>query len=228
MVVTSIGIFGDTDGDLGLFESALRFLSDRGAKRFLFAGGRYEDLDDWLRTKRDEMKAQTDYSNADFLEDISRFLVGLDQKERPAAFGTAWEFARAIEGVMRIKDRVMRTPEKGSLQYQDSSIPKKTVDIVGDVLCCVVHDKNDLDKEDMVNAAVLVHGNAPEPKVVRIGPRFFITPGRVKGALRSTVGLLEVVDRQLMFSAFSLLEGETVIDRQPIVIPSSKNKLLVK
>lgn len=227
-MATAIGIFGDTDGDVGLFESALRFLSDRGAKRFLFAGGRYGDLDDWLRTKRDEMKAQTDYSNADFLEDVSRFLIGLEQKDRPAAFGTAWEFARAIEEVMRMKDRVMRTPEKGSLQYQDSSVPKKAVDIVGDVLCCVVHDKNDLDKEDMVNAAVLVHGNAAEPKVVQIGPRFFITPGRVKGAPKSTVGLLELVDKQLVFSAFTLLDGKTVIDRQPIVISSSKTKLSVK
>ncbi len=227
-MATAIGIFGDTDGDVGLFESALRFLSDRGAKRFLFAGGRYEDLDDWLRTKRDEMKAQTDYSNDDFLEDVSRFLIGLDQKDRPAAFGTAWEFARAIEEVMRMKDRVMRTPEKGSLQYQDSSVPKKAVDIVGDVLCCVVHDKNDLDKEDMVNAAVLVHGNAAEPKVVQIGPRFFITPGRVKGGAKSTVGLLELVDKQLVFSAFTLLDGKTVIDRQPIVISSSKTKLSVK
>ena len=174
------------------------------------------------------MKAQTDYSNADFLEDVSRFLIGLEQKDRPAAFGTAWEFARAIEEVMRMKDRVMRTPEKGSLQYQDSSVPKKAVDIVGDVLCCIVHDKNDLDKEDMVNAAVLVHGNAAEPKVVQIGPRFFITPGRVKGAPKSTVGLLELVDKQLVFSAFTLLDGKTVIDRQPIVISSSKTKLSVK
>ena len=93
-MANAIGIFGDTVGDLGLFESALRFLSDRGAKRFLFAGGNYDDLDDWLQTKRDEMRAQADYSNGDFLEDVSRFLLGLEQKDRPAAFGTAWELAR--------------------------------------------------------------------------------------------------------------------------------------
>lgn len=226
-MATAIGIFGDTEGDLGLFESALRFLSERGAKRFLFAGGRYDDLDDWLRIKRDEARAHADYSNADFLEDVSRFLIGLDQKERPAAFGTAWELARAIEEVMRMKDRVLRTPEKGSLHYQDSSVPRKAVDIVGDVLCCVVHDKNDLDKEDMVNAAVLVHGKESEPKVVQIGSRFFITPGRVKGGAKSTVGLLELVDKQLVFSAFSL-DGKTLIDKQPISAAASKTKLSVK
>lgn len=226
-MANAIGIFGDTGGDLGLFESALRFLSDRGAKRFLFAGGKYDDLDEWLRTKRDEVRAQADYSNGDFLEDVSRFLLGLEQKDRPAAFGTAWELARAIEEIMRMKDKVLRTPEKGSLQYQDPSVPRKAVDIVGDVLCCVVHDKNDLDKEDMVNAAVLVHGKEAEPKVVQIGPRFFITPGRVNGGPKSTVAMLELIDKQLTFSAWTL-DGKTLIDKQPIVLSGGKTKLSVK
>ncbi len=173
------------------------------------------------------MRAQADYSNGDFLEDVSRFLLGLEQKDRPAAFGTAWELARAIEEIMRMKDKVLRTPEKGSLQYQDPSVPRKAVDIVGDVLCCVVHDKNDLDKEDMVNAAVLVHGKEAEPKVVQIGPRFFITPGRVNGGPKSTVAMLELVDKQLTFSAWTL-DGKTLIDKQPIVLGGSKTKLSVK
>jgi hypothetical protein len=223
-MATALGIFGDTGGDLALFDTALRLLSERGARRFLFAGGNYEDLDEWLRIKRDEMRSKADYSNDDFLEDVSRYLLGLEQLDRPAAFGTAWELARAVEEVMRMKDKVVRTPEKGSLQYQDSSVPRKAMDILGDVLCCVVHDKNDLDKEDMLNAAVLVHGKEAEPKVVQIGPRFFVTPGRVKGGPKSTVGLLELVDKQLVFSAFTL-DGKTVIDKQPI---GAKTKLSVK
>jgi hypothetical protein len=225
-MATALGIFGDTGGDLALFDTALRLLSERGARRFLFAGGNYEDLDEWLRIKRDEMRSKADYSNDDFLEDVSRYLLGLEQLDRPAAFGTAWELARAVEEVMRMKDKVVRTPEKGSLQYQDSSVPRKAMDILGDVLCCVVHDKNDLDKEDMLNAAVLVHGKEAEPKVVQIGPRFFVTPGRVKGGPKSTVGLLELVDKQLVFSAFTL-DGKTVIDKQPLAI-GAKTKLSVK
>ncbi|MBL8920658.1 MAG: hypothetical protein JNJ54_17465 [Myxococcaceae bacterium] len=226
-MANAIGIFGDTAGDLELFEASLRFLADRGARRFLFVGGRYEDLDDWLKAKRDEMRAQADYSNGDFLVDVQRFLIGLDQLDRPAAFGTAWELARATEELMRTKDRVLRTPEKGSLQYQDPAVPRKAVDIVGDVICCVVYDKNDLDKEDMLNAAVLVHGKEPEPKVVQIGPRAFITPGRAKGGPRSTVGLLEQLDKQLVFSAWSLADGKVLIDKQPIVT-GAKTKVSVK
>ena len=61
-MATAIGIFGDTGGDVNLFDSALRLLSERGARRFLFAGGNYDDLDEWLRIKRDEVRAQSDYS----------------------------------------------------------------------------------------------------------------------------------------------------------------------
>lgn len=224
--MAAIGIFSDSEGDLEAFDAALKLLAARGARRFLFAGGRYEDLDEWVKWKREEVRSKSDYSNHDFLEDVQRFLVGLDQLDRPAAFGTAYESIRAIEELTRMKDKILRAPEKGSLAYQDSAIPKKVMDLLGDTLCCVVHDKNDLNKEDMVNAVVLVHGKEPEPQVVQIGPRTFVSPGRLKGGKRPVVGLLEATDRALAFSAFTL-EGKTVIDRQQLTV-GGKSKVSVK
>lgn len=220
-----LGLFSDSDGDLVRFDTALKLLAEKGAKRFLFAGGRYSDLDDWVKWKRAEIKAQADYSNDDFLEDVNRFLIGLDQVDRPAAFGTGWEAGRSIEELTRLKDRVVRTPERGSLSYQDSSVPKKAVDMLGTTLCCVVHDKNDLDKEDMLNAAVLVHGNESEPKLVKIGPRFFVTPGKLSGN-RPTVALLEVGEK-LIFSAFTL-DGQQAIEAQQVELGVAKSKVSVK
>jgi len=220
-----LGLLSDSNGDLVRFDAALKLLADKGAKRFLFAGGRYADLDDWVKWKREEIKAQADYSNDDFLEDVRRFLIGLEQLERPAAFGTQWEAGRSIEELTRLKDRVVRTPERGSLSYQDSAVPKKAVDMLGSTLCCVVHDKNDLDKEDMINAAVLVHGNELEPKLVKIGPRYFVTPGTLSG-LKPTVGLLEVGDK-LIFSAFTL-DGAQAIEQQQIDLATAKSKMSVK
>jgi hypothetical protein len=222
----AIGVFSDSDGDLGAFDAALKLLAARGARRFLFAGGRFADLDDWVRWKREEVKAQSDYSDDDFLSDVKNYLIGLAQVERPAAFGTAHEQVRAIEELTRLKDKILRAPEKGSLAYKDSAVPRKVLEMVGDALCCLVHDKNDLDKEDMLNAVVLVHGKEAEPKVVTIGPRTFITPGRLTGEKR-TVGLLELVERQVTFSAFTL-DGAPLIDRQPISLGSGKTKLSVK
>jgi hypothetical protein len=224
-MASSIGIFSDTGGDIAAFDAALRFLAKKGARRFLFAGGNYADLDDWVKWKRDEAKSQTDYSDLDFLADLTSHLTDGDQVDRPAAFGTAYELARNAQELTRMSDKVLRTPEKGSLPYQDPSIPKKAVDMLGEVLCCLVHDKNDLDKEDMVNAVLLVHGKEGDPKVVQIGPRYFVTPGKVKGGA-GTVGLLEM-DRQVKFSAFTL-DDKTVIDGQVLALGGPKSKIQVK
>jgi len=224
--MSAIGVFSDSDGDLELFDRALQFLAAKGAKRFVFNGGRYSDLDDWVKLKREEARAQRDYSEGDFLEDVQRYLVGLDQRERPPAFGTYHELVRHAEELARMRDKILRTPEKGCLQYQDPSVPTKTMEMLGDALCCVVHDKNDLDKEDMLNAAVLIHGNAPEPNVVQIGPRYFITPGRLKGGKVSSVGLLEAAEKGMKFSSFSL-DGKTLIDAKPLA-QGGKTKVTVK
>ena len=222
---TAIGIFSDSDGDLNALDAALRFLSGKGARRFLFAGGRYSDLDDWVKWKRDEARALTDYSNLDFLADISNYLGESEQLDRPPAFGNAYELSRTNEELTRMADRVIRTPEKGSLQYQDPKCPRKAMDMLGDTLCCVVHDKNDLDKEDMLNAVLLVHGNEKDPKVVQIGPRYFLTPGSLKGD-RPTVGMLEFAEKNLKYSAFAL-SGEAMIEGQLLQV-AQKKKVSVK
>lgn len=224
--MAAIGVFSDSEGDISAFDAALRCLITRGARRFLFLGGRYADLDDWVAWKREMIKAQADYSNSDFLEDVSRFLIGLEQVERPAAFGTAWEIIREIEESTRVKTRILRTPERGSLAWQDPAVPHKVMDLVGDTLCCVVHDKNDLEKEDMLNAAVLIHGKEADPKVVQIGPRIFISPGRLKGGKEASVGLLEAVDRQLAWTVVSV-DGRELVPRQVLPI-ATRTKLSVK
>lgn len=223
--MAAIGVFSDSDGDLALFDAALRFLEQRGARRFLFAGGRYADLDGWVKWKRELIRAQVDYSDRDFLEDVSRFLVGLEQVERPDAFGTAWELSRGLEESTRVKDRILRAPERGSAAWQDPAVPRKVMELAGDVLCCMVHDKNDLEKEDLVNAVVLVHGKGSEPKVVQIGPRTFVTPGRLAGG-EPTVGLLETGERQLWWSAFTLA-GAVVLERQALALPA-RSRVAVK
>ncbi len=222
----AIGVFSDSDGDLTAFDAALKLLASKGARRFLFAGGKFADLDEWVKWKREEVKARSDYSSEDFLEDVKRYLIGHEQLDRPAAFGTVHEEMREIEELTRMKDKILRAPEKGSLAYQDTSVPRKVLEMVGDSLCCLVHDKNDLDKEDMLNAVVLVHGKDADPRVVQIGPRTFITPGTLKGD-KPTVGLIEQQDRSVTFSAFTL-DGQELISKQLIQFGGGKTKISVK
>jgi hypothetical protein len=221
-----VGLMSDSQGDLVAFDKAIRLLSSKGARRFFFCGGKYSDLDDWVQWKRDQVKNATDYTNENFLEDVVNFLAEQEQIDRPPAFGTAYEMARAAEELSRVKDKVVRAPEKGSLPYSDPQVPRKGVDMLGDVLCCVVHDKNDLDKEDMINSVILVHGGAPEPKLVQIGPRYFVTPGKLVGSAQATVATLETGEQGMKFTPFSL-EGVALGPAQAIAV-GARSKVSVK
>lgn len=223
--MAAIGVLSDSHGDLGAFDAAYELLRAKGARRFFFNGGRYSDLDEWLSSRREKARGGRAYSDLDFLADVSNFLGSKDQLARPAAFGASGE-TQVDDELNSVGDRFLRTPERECLQYRDPAIGHKSVDMIGDVLCCVVHDKNDLTREDLLNAVIFVHGKEPEPKVVQIGPRFFVTPGKLTGAADQTCGLIETVDRSVSFSAFTL-EGKTLIDRKPLNV-ASKTKLSVR
>ena len=79
---------------------------------------------------------------------------------------------------------------------------------------------------DLINASVFIHGKEPEPKVVQIGPRFFITPGKLTGAAEQTCALVEVADRNLKFSSFTL-QG-TPIEQDKLLTLGRSTKLSVK
>ncbi len=217
-----IGVFSDSHGDLDAFEAAYELLRAKGAKRFIFAGGRYSDLDEWILRRKQVARGGRSYSDADFLADVTNFLAAREQVERPSAFSTDDD----LDDLVRVKERFVRVPDKDSLQYLDPAIAHKAMDMLGDTLCCVVHDKNDLTREDLLNSNVFVHGKEKEPKVVQIGPRFFVTPGKLTGAAEQTCGLIEVVERNLRFSAFRL-DGRVLVDGHSLSV-DRRTKLSVK
>jgi hypothetical protein len=216
------GLFSDSHGDLGAFDAAYELLKAKGAKRFFFMGGRYTDLDEWVLRRKEKARGGRNYTDQDFLADVSNFLSAQEQVTRPMAWGSSGEEA----GIDRLKERFARTPERDCLQYLDPNVDKKRVDMLGDVLCCLVHDKNDLTKDDLLNAQVFIHGKESEPKLVQIGPRFFVTAGKLTGAAEQTCGLIDTGEKILGFSAFTL-DGRILVDRQPLAL-AGKTKLSVK
>jgi hypothetical protein len=227
-----IGLLSDSQGDVDAFDAAYELLRGKGAKRFIFAGGLYVDLDVWLELRRRRKGSDAGgYTDADFLTDVTNFLSDKEQLERPPAFPDEWEptgaaGAREAFNPDKVRERFVRVPDKESAEYAEGGAPRKAMDMIGDALCCVVHDKNDLDRDDMQNATVFVHGREPEPRVVQIGPRFFVTPGRLTGGTERTCALIEVVDRNLRFSAFRL-DGQIVVDGQMLLL-ERRTKLSVK
>jgi hypothetical protein len=161
---------------------------------------------------------------------VSNFLSSSGQVERPPAFLEEGEQEEAgpveAEDLDQVRTRFVRVPDKDSLQYLDPSVTNKALDLLGDALCCVVHDKNDLDRDDLLNATIFVHGKDPEPKVVQIGPRYFVTAGKLTGAAEQTCGLLEVVERSLRFHAFRL-DGKVLVAGQ-VLSTERRTRLSVK
>jgi hypothetical protein len=55
----------------------------------------------------------------------------------------------------------------------------RTVEIFGDRVAVLIHDKALLDEEDIFSATFLVYGRSNGPLVKKIGPRWFLTPGPI-------------------------------------------------
>jgi hypothetical protein len=221
-----IGVISDSHGDLAAFDAAYQLLREKGARRFLFAGGRYTDLDAWVLEQREKSRGGREYSDMDFLADVTQWLTSKDALPRPPAFGEAPADFAAEEDRRLVMERFSRVPERDCLQYMDPNIPRKLLDMVGDSLCCLVYDKNDLSREDLLNASIFIHGKESQPNVVQIGPRYFLTPGRLAGAAEQTCGLLEKDEQGLRFTAYRL-DGSVVLQPREIVLGRG-TKLSVK
>ncbi|MCY1077584.1 hypothetical protein [Archangium lansingense] len=217
----------DSHGDLAAFDAAYELLRAKGAQRFIFLGGRYSDLDEWILDRRERSRGGREYSGADFIEDVAKWLAVTEQRPRPRSLSIPDDALKELEeDPLLVREHFLRTPERDSIQYRDPSIPRKVLDMVGDTLCCLTYDKNDLSRDDLVNAMIFIHGKESEPKLVQIGPRFFLTPGRLAGAAEQTCALLERVDKELRFSAFRL-DGNVVLAPQTLAV-DRRTKLSVK
>ncbi|MFN0061654.1 MAG: hypothetical protein ACKVPX_03955 [Myxococcaceae bacterium] len=216
-----VGIFGGTQGDLLAFDTAYSFLKTQGASRFFFLGDAYEDFDRWMTEKRESARGGRAYSDQDFLADISTFLVAQD----PVAQRASGPMTEA-DAIAKLPERFVRVPEKGCAAYLDAGVGRRALDMLGASLCCVVHDKNDLTREDMQNTHLFIHGGEPKPNVVQIGPRYFVTPGMAAHVDEPACGLVRFDDRDVTFAAFAL-GGKVLLP--PVSIASArKTKLSVE
>ena len=211
-----IGLLADSSGDIDALDRGTELLQQQGAERLFFLGGRYPDVDEMILRRRARRRGDRAYSDQDFIDDVAAFLG--------ASTGGTMGRLQGADEEDRLRSRFSRVPCSESLEYRDPNVPKKLVELVGDTLACLVHDKGDLVKDDMLNAVLLIHGKSPEPNVVQIGPRFFVTPGRLAGASEQTCALLEMAPAELRFHAFTL-EGREI---KTLAFPrGSKNKVSV-
>lgn len=218
-----IGLVADSMGDVDALEHACDFLvEEKGATRLFFLGGRYTDVDDLVQRKREAARGGAAYGDADFLADVAAFVAKAAEAQKG---GVAHKLNKTE--VEAYASRFARVPDKDSLQYRDPSVSRVLPDMVGDRIAILVHDKADLTREDLEPATFLVHGASNEPAVVQIGPRYFVTPGRLSGGGGDgSFGLLETDARgALSFVAYGFDGREK---RRVAMATQAKTKMTVK
>ena len=120
----------------------------------------------------------------------ARKLVGDDPSDE-----NAWKRAAeiALRGTPEHIDRFVQI-EKARLRLKAlESLPEKvsrTIEMFGDRVAVLIHDKAQLDEEDILAASILVYGRSEGPLVKRVGGRWFVTPGHIG----STGGGLAVIE----------------------------------
>jgi hypothetical protein len=111
----------------------------------------------------------------------ARRLVGDDPSDE-----AAWKRAAdvAMVGTPReIDDFVSLERARLRLKALETLPPGgRTIEMVGDRVAILIHDKALLDEEDILTANLLVFGRSAEPLVRKIGTRWFVSPGQIGAA----------------------------------------------
>lgn len=161
-----IGLASDSLGDVDALARALDVFEREGVDRIFFLGARWSDLDAALALRAAPPPAAP--------------------AAPPAGGGGAGDldFLAAVEGALKstaraaggLRERVQRVASRTCPEY-GSGVPTKLVDLVEGRICCLVHDKAELTRDDITNAAVVFHGRSAQAGLVQFGPRVFVTPG---------------------------------------------------
>jgi hypothetical protein len=198
-----IGLVASSRGDRDRLDQALRLLAGTlRCERIFFLGDQLADLDALLPPAPMPSPSPSPRADDDvgFLAAVTDFMLGQQGGAAPGASP-----ATSLEE--RYGVPVLGVAEKGSPRLLQDPSSAKILDLVGGSIVLAVHDKNDLVKEDIANAALILHGDGAAPAVVQIGSRAFVTPGPlcVDGG---QVGVLHEVAGGFGFDAHDL-QGAT-------------------
>ncbi len=162
-----IGLIGPAHDLTVLREAAEFLLGDAGVDQAIYLGA------------DDAAREMTLAWEAELREGETRDFLTLAAEV--AAVGTADE----IETFLSVDEQLSRLDAVRTLP----PAPARAIEMIGDRIVLVIHDKKVLDEEDIANAAVIVYGESQEMLLKRFGPRYFFTPGPLEAG---KVGLLEL------------------------------------
>lgn len=185
-----IGVAADSGGDVAALCRAFRLMQeDLRCSRLFFLGGNFVDVDGYQEATL-EQALPAPVSNAD--SGLLDMMAAVFAPPPPPKASSD-------------EPRVVRVCERDGPPQAE----RKSFEMLGTHLCLLVHNKGDLDRDDISNAPVILHGKARKHAVVRIGTRTFITPGALTGVDAPSVAVLEPTGAQLAVS-FHAMDGSVL------------------
>jgi predicted phosphodiesterase len=186
-----IGLASDSFGNLELLGTVLDHFARAKVDRTFFMGGRCADLDTVLaRRLSGSREAAVPRTDSEFLAAVESALSRHAAAEQDPLAG-----------------KVLRVASRACPEYGAGAVPRKQMDLVEGRICCIVHDKSELTREDIANATVLFHGNSGHAALVQIGPRYFVTPGHLRAPAPPgrppTYAVLDVTERDLVLTVYA-------------------------
>ena len=131
----------------------------------------------------------------------ARKLVGDDPSD-----DAAWRRAAdiAVTGTAEQIDKFV-SAERARLRLKSlEALPEeiaRTIEMVGDRVAVLIHDKALLDEEDILAANLLFFGKSEAPLVRKIGARWFITPGPI-GSEGGGIAVLDDEGDEIMITIY--------------------------
>lgn len=112
----------------------------------------------------------------------ARKLVGDDPTDEGA-----WKRAAdmALTGQPATIDRFVATERARQRLKSLEALPEqesRTIEMVADRVALLIHDKAQLDEEDILAANIILYGRSDGPLVRKIGARWFASPGPISSA----------------------------------------------
>ncbi len=201
-----IGLASDSFGNLAALERAFELFQRAQVDRMFFLGGRVADVDAVLaRRAGGSREAPVPTTDEEFLAAVRGALARQEAARKDPLDG-----------------RIVRVASRACPEYESGKVPRMQVDLVEGRISCLVHDKADLARDDIANAALIFHGNTASPGIVQIGPRCFITPGHLRDPAPpgrpASFATLESTARELVLTAFSADGAELRQDRVSLAV----------
>jgi len=163
-----IGLASDSHGNVDDLVRALEHFVAAKVDRIFFLGGRFADVD--LAIRRMKLAAP---EPAQSPEGADPFLAAFRGALAAQAGGASDEREK-------LRKRIVRIASRACPEYEAGTAPRKLMELAEGHVACLVHDKSELSRDDITNAAILLHGNSAQAAIVQIGPRVFVTPGHLR------------------------------------------------